>query len=83
MAEYCSSYFRDIRIPSVHCFSDKDALPGYFGFKKSLFAEELHRTGEPIQFFVRQDATEESAFFKKNWNRGNFKPSTSNLTLRR
>jgi len=56
---------RDIRITLLPVCSDKDALPGYFGFEKSLFAKELVRTGEPIQFFVRQDATAESVFFRK------------------
>ena len=56
---------RDIRITLLPVCSDKEDLPAYFGFAKSLFAGELIRTGEPIQFFVRQNATEEPDFFKK------------------
>jgi hypothetical protein len=56
---------RDVRITLFPVCSDKAALPAYFGFEKTLFAKELVRTGEPIQFFVRQNATEEPGFFKK------------------
>lgn len=57
---------RDVRITLLPVCSDKPALPEYFGFQKKLFAEEFIRTGEPIQFFVREDAIEEPEFFKKN-----------------
>ena len=36
--------------------SDKADKPDYFGFAETLFAGEFVRTGEPVQFFVRQDA---------------------------
>ena len=56
---------RDVRITLLPVCSDKPALPEYFGFQKRLFAEEFIRTGEPIQFFVREDAVQEPEFFKK------------------
>jgi hypothetical protein len=55
---------RDIRITLYPVCSDKPALPAYFGFEKTEFKEEFIRTGEPIQFFVRQDAENETDFFR-------------------
>ncbi|KKO19166.1 MAG: hypothetical protein L3J18_01525 [Candidatus Brocadia sp.] len=55
---------RDVRITLYPVCSDKEASPAYFGLQKQLIAGELVRTGEPIQFFVRQDATAEPEFFK-------------------
>lgn len=55
---------RDVRITLLPVCSDKAALPEYFGFAKTLFAGEWLRTGELIQFFVRQDAATETNFFK-------------------
>jgi len=57
---------RDVRITLLPVCSDKPALPEYFGFQKKLYADEFIRTGEPIQFFVREDAAEEMEFFKPN-----------------
>ncbi|MBZ5636271.1 MAG: hypothetical protein LAO55_24340 [Acidobacteriia bacterium] len=56
---------RDIRITLLPVASDKADKPEYFGFAKTLFAGAFVRTGEPTQFFVRQDATEEQHFFRK------------------
>ncbi len=56
---------RDIRITLLPVASDKEDKPEYFGFAKTLFAGEFVRTGEPVQFFVRQDAVEEQQFFRK------------------
>lgn len=55
---------RDVRITLYSVCSDKEASPAYFGLEKKLIAGELVRVGEPIQFFVRQDATAEPDFFK-------------------
>ena len=55
---------RDIRITLYPVCSDKPALPGYFGFAKTQFDDELVRTGEPTSFFVRQDAENETDFFR-------------------
>ncbi len=57
---------RDIRITLFPVASDKADKPDYFGFAETLFAGKFERTGEPVQFFVRQDATEEQHFFRKN-----------------
>lgn len=57
---------RDIRITLLPVCSDKPAIPSYFGFAKTLYAKEYVRTGEPIQFFVREDAVVEPDFFKLN-----------------
>jgi hypothetical protein len=57
---------RDVRITLLPVCSDKPAKPEYFGFNKTLFAGEFVRTGEPIQFFVRQDAVEEQHFFRRD-----------------
>jgi hypothetical protein len=54
---------RDIRITLLPTCSDKPALPEYFGFAKTAYDQEFIRTGEPVQFYVRQDATEEVNFF--------------------
>ena len=56
---------RDIRITLLPVCSDKAALPAYFGFAKTAFAGQLLRTGEPVQFFVREDADDESNFFRR------------------
>jgi hypothetical protein len=55
---------RDVRITLYPVCADKEASPAYFGLEKKLIAGELVRVGEPIQFFVREDATEEMEFFK-------------------
>lgn len=55
---------RDIRITLLPVCSDKEDKPEYFGFAETVIAGEFVRAGEPIQFFVRQDATEENGFFK-------------------
>ncbi len=57
---------RDVRVTLFPVCSDKAALPEYFGFQKKLFADEFIRTGEPIQYFVREDAVAEPEFFKLN-----------------
>ena len=55
---------RDIRITLYPVCSDKPALPDYFGFAETEFKKKFVRTGEPIQFFVRQDAVNEVGFFR-------------------
>jgi len=55
---------RDIRITLLPVCSDKEDKPEYFGFAETVIAGEFVRAGEPIQFFVREDATEESGFFR-------------------
>lgn len=55
---------RDVRITLYPVCSDKPAKPSYFGFNKTRFGEEFVRSGEPTQFFVREDAKDEQAFFK-------------------
>lgn len=57
---------RDIRITLLPVCSDKPGKPAYFGFAETLFAGEFVRTGEPVQFFVRQNATTEQGFFRKD-----------------
>jgi len=57
---------RDVRITLLPVCSDKATIPAYFGFAKTLYAEQWIRTGEPIQFFVREDAVREPVFFKKD-----------------
>ena len=57
---------RDIRVTLFPVASDKAAKPDYFGFAETLFAGKFVRTGEPLQFFVRQDATEELHLFRKS-----------------
>ncbi len=57
---------RDIRITILPVCSDKPAIPAYFGFAKTLYAQEWIRTGESIQFFVRENAVAEPSFFKKD-----------------
>jgi hypothetical protein len=54
---------RDIRIRLYPVCSDKPGLPDYFGFAKTRIDEELYRTGELIEFFVREDADDEVDFF--------------------
>ena len=54
---------RDVRITLLPACSDKPALPEYFGFAKTAYDQDFVRTGEPVQFYVRQDATEEVNFF--------------------
>jgi hypothetical protein len=54
---------RDLRITLLPACSDKPALPEYFGFAKTAYDQDFVRTGEPVQFYVRQDATEEVNFF--------------------
>jgi hypothetical protein len=55
---------RDIRITLLPVCSDKPVLPAYFGFAETEFKKEFVRTGEPTQFFVRQDAVRETDFFR-------------------
>ena len=55
---------REIRITLLPVCSDKEDNPEYFGFAETMIAGEFVRAGEPIQFFVREDATEEAEFFK-------------------
>jgi hypothetical protein len=57
---------RDVRITLLPVCSDKEDSPEYFGFAKTLFAGEFVRTGEPVQFFVRRNATEEQEFFRQD-----------------
>jgi len=57
---------RDVRITLLPVCSDKADKPEYFGFAKTLFAGAIERTGEPVQFFVRQDAVEEQKSFRKD-----------------
>jgi hypothetical protein len=54
---------RDVRITLLPVSADKPALPEYFGFAKTAYGEEFVRTGEQVQFYVRQNATEELDFF--------------------
>ena len=57
---------RAIRITLFPVASDKEDKREYFGFAKTRFAGEFVRSGEPVQFFVRQDAEEEQQFFRKD-----------------
>ncbi|HEX8000564.1 MAG TPA: hypothetical protein VF528_19445 [Pyrinomonadaceae bacterium] len=57
---------RDIRVTLLPVCSDKEDSPDYFGFGETLFAGEFKRTGEPVQFFVRRNATEEKSFFRQD-----------------
>jgi hypothetical protein len=61
---------RDVRITLLPVCSDKADKPEYFGFATTLFAGAFERTGEPVQFFVRQDAVEEQKFFRKDLESG-------------
>ncbi len=55
---------RDVRITLLPVCSDKADKPEYFGFLKTLLAGRFVRTGEPVQFFMRQDAVDEPHFFR-------------------
>jgi hypothetical protein len=55
---------RDIRITLYPVCPDKPAKPSYFGFEETRFGKKSFRTGELIQFFVREDADNEVDFFK-------------------
>lgn len=55
---------RDIRVTLYPVCPDKPAKPSYFGFEQTKFGDKLFRTGELIQFFVREDADNEVDFFK-------------------
>ena len=55
---------REIRITLLPVCSDKADKPAYFGFELTRFGDRLVRTGEPTQFFVREDATDEQDFFQ-------------------
>lgn len=55
---------RDIRLTLYPVCSDKPAKPDYFGFEKTRLDDSLHRVGEPVEFFVREDATDEQDFFQ-------------------
>jgi hypothetical protein len=54
---------RDVRITLLPACSDKPALPEYFGFAKTAYDQDFVRTGEPVQFYVRQNASEEVNLF--------------------
>jgi hypothetical protein len=54
---------RDVRVTLLPVSSDKPDLPEYFGFAETAYGEDFVRTGEQVQFYVRQDATEELDFF--------------------
>lgn len=55
---------RDVRITLLPVCSDKSALPAYFGFARTTIAGQAVRSGEPTQFFVREDAADERDFFR-------------------
>jgi hypothetical protein len=55
---------RDIRVTLYPLCSDKAGLPEYFGWAKIRFGENTYRVGEPLQFFVREDADDEVEFFR-------------------
>ena len=55
---------RDVRITLYPAASDKADSPEYFGFATTKFADLFVRIGEPVQFFVRQDAQAEQNFFR-------------------
>jgi hypothetical protein len=55
---------RNIRITLYPVCSDKPAKPDYFGFEKTRLDDSLHRVGEAVEFFVREDATDEQDFFQ-------------------
>ena len=55
---------RDIRHHSVPGVLRQAAQARYFGFAKTRFGEATYRMGEPVQFYVREDATDEQTFFK-------------------
>jgi hypothetical protein len=57
---------RDIRITLLPVCSDKEDSPEYFGFAETLFAGEFKRTGEPVQFFVRENTGTEQEFFRQD-----------------
>src|SRR4029077_10075973 len=57
---------RDVRITLFPACSDKVGKPAYFGFEATEHAGASIRTGEHTQFFVRRDALDESAFFRKD-----------------
>ncbi len=56
---------RDIRITLYPICADKPALPAYFGFATTRLGDALLHSGEPTQFFVREDAEDERGFFRK------------------
>jgi hypothetical protein len=55
---------RNVRITLYPVASDKVDSPEYFGFATTQFGGSFVRTGEPVQFFVRQDAQAEKSFFR-------------------
>lgn len=57
---------RDIRITLLPVCSEKPASPEYFGFHQTSIAGQLVLSGEPTQFFVREDAENETTFFKQS-----------------
>ena len=55
---------RDIRLTLYPVCSTKPPLPGYFGFEPTGIDGALHLLGEPVQFYVRENADDEQSFFK-------------------
>ena len=55
---------RDIRFTLYPVCKEKPALREYFGFPKTRVDDELYLLGELAQFYVREDADEETAFFR-------------------
>ena len=74
---------RDVRITLLPVCSDKTDLLGYFGFAKTLFAGGLVRTGEPVQFFVRQMPPPSRSSSARTWNPDNYKASICSLIRHR
>ena len=50
---------RDIRLTLYPVCSTKPPLPGYFGFEPTGIDGVLHLLGEPVQFYVRENAGDE------------------------
>lgn len=54
---------RDVRITLIPVCSEKEpALSAYFGFNKTIIANQRLYAGEQIQFFVREQARDETDF---------------------
>jgi hypothetical protein len=56
---------RDVRITLYPLCSDKPDKPAYFGFARTVFGARTFRVGEATQFYVREDAADEVAFFAR------------------
>ncbi len=54
---------RDIRITLYPACKEKPALGAYFGFAKTRVDDVLYRLGEPVQFYLREDADDEVNLF--------------------